>query len=270
MPDRRVVITGLGLLSPLALSLEENWTSLMNGKSGIGPITLFDCSLFPVKIAGEIKNFIPQDFINHHKSLKLMNRTSQLAVAAAGIAFKDSQLSMEQLSYENTGLALGTCGTQYNMEEAVSVSYGCSRASREQKNQEECSWEMNPLWPLTTLPNMSLCHIAIIYGIHGPNIAFSSIVSGGAQAIGEAYRAIKREEADVFVAGGCDGLNPIVLASLSAKGLLSLNNDNPAAACRPFDLHRDGLVIGEGAAALILEELSHALKRKATIYGELI
>ena len=174
MPDRRIVITGLGLLSPLALSLEENWTSLMNGKSGIGPITLFDCSLFPVKIAGEIKNFIPQDFVKHHKSLKLMNRTSQLAVAAAGIAFKDSQLTMEQLNSENTGLALGTCGTQYNMEEAVSVSYGCSRASREQKNQEECSWEMNPLWPLTTLPNMNVRWFVKIRCVKPEPIPFDS------------------------------------------------------------------------------------------------
>ncbi len=268
MLDRRVVVTGLGLLSPLALSLDENWNSLVKGKSGIGPITTFDCSLFPVKIAGEIKNFIPKNFISPHKTIKLMSRATRLAVAATGIALRDSQLTLEKLDSANTGLALGVAGTQYTMEEAASVTYGCLNTNKCKKDAFE--GEVSPLWALTALPNMNLCHIAIIYGINGPNVTFSSIVSGGAQALGEAYRAIKEKEADIYIAGGCDALNSITLSAFFLQGLLSLNNTDPANACRPFDLKRNGLVIGEGAAILILEELSHAEKRKAEIYGELI
>ena len=268
--SRRVVITGLGLISPLGLTLQDNWNSLIKGISGIDFISSFKCSSWKVKIAGEVKNLDPSCLPGKKKSIKLMNRDSQLAVAATHIALEDSHLSRNAIDPSNIGIALGGFGIQYKLEDAYIVTYSASGKGATWLNGLEEPKCLNPIWPLTILPNMSLCHIAINHNIQGPNCAFCSLTASGAQAIGEAFKLIKYGEVDVFIAGGCSAVNPSYLFSLHSSGLLSEEKDNPSTACRPFDKKRNGFVIGEGAAVVILEELSHAQRRNAHIYGEII
>lgn len=265
---RRVVITGLGLISPLGLTIEDNWNSLIKGTSGVDFISSFDCSSWQIKIAAEVKNFDLRCLLGKKKSIKLMNRDAQLAVAAAGLALEDSRLNRNGIEPSAIGIAFGAFGIQYTLEDAYIVTYSASGKKITWLDEEpQC---LNPIWPLTILPNMSLCHIAITHNIQGPNIAFCSLITSGAQAIGEAFRLIKYGEVNIFIAGGCGSINPSYLFSLYSSGILSDEKNNPSAACRPFDEKRTGLVMGEGAAVVILEELSSALKRNATIYGELI
>ena len=267
---RRVVITGLGLISPLGLTLEDNWSSLIKGVSRANFISSFDCSSWKVKIAAEIKNFDPCCLPGKKKSIKLMNRDSQLAVAATRLALEDSRLNRNEIEPYAIGIAFGAFGVQYTLEDAYIVTYSAAGKKITWISESEEPKCLNPIWPLTILPNMSLCHIAISHNIQGPNITFCSLATSGAQAIGEAFKLIKCGEADIFIAGGCSTLNPSYLFSLCSSGLLSDEKDNPSAACRPFDKNRNGFVMGEGAAVVILEELSHALRRNAPIYGEVI
>jgi len=267
---RRVVITGLGLISPLGLTLEDNWSSLTKGVSGAHFISSFDCSSWKIKIAGEVKNFDPCYLPGKKKSVKLMNRDSQLAVAATSLALEDSRLDRNEIEPSAIGIAFGAFGVQYTLEEAYIVTYSAAGEKITWLSESEEPKCLNPIWPLTILPNMSLCHIAISHNIQGPNIAFCSLVTSGAQAIGEAFKLIKFGEADIFIAGGCSTLNPSYLFSLCSSGLLSDEKGNPSTACRPFDKNRNGFVMGEGAAVVIIEELSHALRRNAHIYGEVI
>jgi len=268
--SRRVVITGLGLISPLGLTLEDNWNSLIKGISGIDHISSFECSSWRVKIAAEVKNFDPSCLPGKKKSVKLMNRDSQLAVAATHLALEDSKLDRDEIDPCTIGIAFGSFGIQYTLEDAYIVTHSASGEKPtwlDDSKEPKC---LNPIWPLTILPNMSLCHIAITHNIKGPNIAFCSLATSGAQAIGEAFKSVKYGETDIFVAGGCSTINPSYLFSLDSSGLLSDENDNPSAACRPFDSKRNGFVIGEGAGVVILEELSHAQRRNAPIYAEVI
>lgn len=266
------MITGMGLISPLGLTLEDNWNSLIKGISGVDFISSYDFSSWKVKvkIAGEVKSFDPYSFLRKKKSIKLMNRDSQLAVAVSRLALEDSRLNRNEIDPSAIGIAFGAFGIQYTLEDVYIIINGTSEkkitwliGSKEPK----C---LNPIWPLTILPNMSLCHIAISHNIQGPNIAFCSLTTSGGQAIGEAFKLIKCGEADIFIAGGCSSINPSYLFSLYSSGLLSDEKNNPSAACRPFDKERNGFVMGEGAAVVILEELSHALRRNAPIYGEVI
>ena len=257
--NRRVVITGLGLISPLGLTLEDNWNSLKKGTSGIDFISSPHCSSWEIKVAGEVKDFDPTSLPGKKKNIKLMNRNAQLAVAATSLALEDSGLNRDEVDPYDLGITFGTFGIQYTFEEAYAWL-----------NETERDTSMNPIWPLTILSNMSLCHIAISHNIQGPNVAFCGLTTSGGQAIGEAFKLIKFGESDIFVAGGCSSISPSYLFSLNSSGLLSSEQHNPSGACRPFDKERNGLVMGEGAAIVILEELSHALRRKASIYGEVI
>lgn len=267
---RRVVMTGLGLISPLGLTLEDNWNSLIKGTSGINFISSFDCSSWKVKIAGEVKNFDARFLPGKKKSIKLMNRDSQLAVAATHLALENSRLNREEIDPAAIGIAFGALGVQYTLEEAYTVTYnalGKQLTWLDRSREPKC---LNPIWPLTILPNMSLCHVAITHDIQGPNIAFCSLTTSGAQAVGEAFKYIQYGEADIFLAGGCSSLNPSYLFSLFSSGLLSVEQHNPGTACRPFDEERNGFAMGEGAAVVILEELTHAQKRNAPTYAEVI
>jgi 3-oxoacyl-[acyl-carrier-protein] synthase II len=257
--NRRVVITGLGLISPLGLTVEDNWNSLIKGTSGIDFISSLECTSWEIKIAGEVKDFDPACLPGKKKSIKLMNRNSQLAVAATSLALEDSGLNRDEVNPYDMGIAFGAFGIQYTFEDA----YAWLKETEGDKS-------LNPIWPLTILPNMSLCHIAISHNIQGPNVAFCGLTTSGGQAIGEAFKLIKYGECDIFVAGGCSSLSPSYLFSLNSSGVLSREQNNLSAACCPFDKERSGLVMGEGAAVVILEELSHALRRKASIYGEVI
>ena len=259
LKSRRVVITGLGIISPLGSTLHDNWTSLIKGTSGIDFISSFDCSSWKVKIAGEATCFDASCLPAKKKQIKLMNRDAQLAVAATGLALEDARLNREAIEPAAIGIAFGAFGIQYTFQEAYAFLEAL-----------EGKDTLNPLWPLSILPNMSLCHSAIVHNLKGPNISFCSLTASGTQAVGEAFKYIKNGEADLFVAGGCSSLNPSYLFSLDASHLLSREADTPCTACRPFDERRNGLVVGEGAAAVMLEELAHAQARNAPVYGELI
>jgi 3-oxoacyl-[acyl-carrier-protein] synthase II len=267
---RRVVLTGLGLISPLGLTLEDNWNSLTRGISGLNCISSPKCSSWKIRIAGEVKNFDPRCLPGKRKAIKLMNRDSQLAVAATGMALEDSKLNRNEIEPSAIGITFGAFGIQYTPEDAYVTTYTASGKEASWLNDSEEAKCLNPIWPLTILPNMSLCHSAISHNIQGPNLAFCSLTTSGAQAIGEAFKLIQYGDTDIFVAGGCSSLNPSYLFSLYSSGLLSDEKSDPQAACRPFDNNRSGLVMGEGASVVVLEELSHALKRNAPIYGELI
>ena len=265
--DRRVVVTGLGLISPLGNNLKESWQSLIQGKSGIRRVRSSISENLPYSIAGEIKDFDPAQFIPKRKSIKLMNRGSQLVAAAANMALADSGINPGDI-----GLVLGIGGTQYAIEDAVTAIYASLSEDMTVDHQRfgrEGLQSLNPIWPFTLLPNMALCHISILYHIQGPNVIFSSIASAGAQAIGEAVKKVKEGEVPVFLAGGCDTINPICLTSFFLKDLLSPFSDNPEEICCPFDRERTGLVLGEGAALLIVEDLDHARERGAKIYAEI-
>jgi len=261
------VVTGLGLISPLGNNLKESWQALIQGKSGIRTVCSPLSEILPYSIAGEVKDFDPVQFIPKRKSIKLMNRGSQLAASAAQMAISDSGINPSEM-----GIVLGIGGTQYAIEDTVAAIYASlsdDLTGEHPRFGKEGLKSLNPIWPFTILPNMALCHISILYHIQGPNVILSSIASAGVQAIGEAVKKVKEGEVPVFLAGGCDTINPICLTSFFLKDLLSPSFDNPEETCRPFDYGRNGLVLGEGAALLIIEDLDHALKRGAKIYAEI-
>jgi len=239
---RRVVITGLGLVSPLGLTVHDSWNSITAGTSGIDFISVLGCPSLKVKIAGEVKHFNPSSLPGKKKNIKLMNRDAQLAVAATHEALTDAGFSREETAPASFGIAFGAFGIQYTLEEAFSFL----------KEQGEIK-TLNPIWPLTILPNMSLCHSAITHSFQGPNITFCSLTASGTQAVGEAFKAIQHGDADIFIAGGCSSLNPSYLLSLASSGFFSAEEENPRASCRPFDKRRSGFLMGEGAAVIILE-----------------
>ena len=275
--NRRVVVTGLGVISPLGNTVKENWKYLTEGKSGISPMAALPSPSFPVKTAGEIKHFKPADYGIQTKSLKLMNTTIQYAIAASSLAVEDAKISPNAYPAREIGLSFGVNGIQYTAEELLIASYeAVDKDLRNYMSGEDMTagapiktkdpdLAVHPLWPLSVLANMSLCHIAIHHNFQGPNAAFSSIDAAGSQAIGEAYKAIRQGTGDIYVAGGGYALNTIDILSLSSMDLLAKNQE----AVRPFDRLRHGCVLGEGCAVLVLEELSQARKRHAPIYAEI-
>lgn len=272
---RRVVVTGLGTISPIGTTLEETWNALINGVSGIKKISSPGA---PAGMAGQIKDFSPRAFNIPVKSLKVMNGTIQYALAASSRAVQHAGIADTDYDARRTGLALGVNGIQYTAEELFLASYeAIGRDMRNYMDEEhrldggpitlrDPGLAVHPLWPLSVLANMSLCHIAIQHNVQGPNLAFSSLDAAGSQAIGEAYRAIRQGICDIFIAGGSYGLNSLDMLSLSSLGLLAGGDE----ACRPFDRRRTGCVAGEGAAVLVLEELESAIRRHAPIHAEII
>ncbi len=273
----RVVITGLGVISPCGNTIEDNWRCLCNGTSGIAPISAFQYASFPAGLAGEVRQFNPRSYNIKPKSLKVMNRTIQYALAATACAVGDAAFSEREHPPESVGISLGTDGTQYTAEEGLVASceavggdmrtYILDEARRPETpiSTKDPSQAVNPLWPLSVLPNMSLCHIAIQHRFQGQNCAFSSPDAGGAQAIAAAVKSIQSGEAGIFIAGGSYALNTVHIISLSSCGLLA----EGARPCRPFCEDAGGCVLGEGAVILVLESLGSARKRGAHIYAEI-
>ena len=275
--NRRVVVTGLGVISSLGNTVKENWKNLTEGISGISPIALLPDPSFPVKTAGGIKHFKPADYGIQPKSLKLMNTTIQYAIAASNFAVEDANISRNEYADREIGLSFGVNGIQYAAEEGFLAFY--ESVNNDLRNYmsgdnvtagapikiNDPGLAVHPLWPLSVLSNMSLCQIAIHHSFQGPNLAFSSVDAAGSQAIGEAYKSICQGAGDIYIAGGGYALNTIDILSLSSMDLLSKNQEE----IRPFDRLRDGCVLGEGAVVLVLEEMSHALDRGAPVYAEI-
>ncbi|MDH7576808.1 MAG: beta-ketoacyl-ACP synthase II [Bacillota bacterium] len=254
----RVVVTGLGVISPVGTGKESFWSSLIQGKSGIGPITRFDPSLFTSRIAAEVKDFNLDAYLEK-KEAKRMDRFTQFGVAAAKLALEDASLELEKEEPDRVGVIIGSgIGGIETLEEQLRllIAKGPGRIS--------------PFFVPMMISNMAAGQIAICLGPKGPNLTLVTACASGTNAIGEAFRVLQRGEADVMLAGGTETpITQIALGGFCAMRAMSTRNEEPTRASRPFDQQRDGLVIGEGAGVLVLERLSHALARRAKIYCEI-
>jgi len=255
--DRRVVITGLGLVTPLGIGVEETWTALCEGKSGIGEITQFDASGFDTKIAGEVKDFHPEDFLPK-KEAKRIQSFIAYAVAASRMALEDSGLKIDKTNENRIGVLTG-CGLgglqMLEQTAAILKKKGPKRVS--------------PFFIPMMIGNMAPGMISIYLGAKGPNASIATACAAGTHAIGDAFKIIKRGGADAMVTGGVESvITPTCIAGFNAMRALSVRNHEPEKASRPFDRDRDGFVVGEGCGILILETLEAALKRSARIYAE--
>jgi 3-oxoacyl-[acyl-carrier-protein] synthase II len=270
---RRVVITGLGIVAPNGIGKTAFTESILEGRSGVSRIESFDTSGHRIKIAGEIKSFDVMPFLGEHrKSEKVMSRAVKFAVGAAALAVTDSGIETSKLNPERFGICMGTGITPMEVRElARPISEGYSEdgtfdVSRFASAQAESIF---PLWLLRHLPNMAAAHISILHHAMGPNNTIVTACAAGTQAVGEAFRLIQRGDADYMLAGGCDSrLDPLMLVAYDAMKTVSGSDRPPGEVSRPFDAERDGFVMGEGAAVLVLESLQSARRRKATIYAE--
>ena len=256
---KRVVVTGLGAITPLGNNLQDYWDGLISGKNGIGPITHFDPSRHACKIAGEVKGFNPEDYMDR-KDAKRMDRFAQFAIAASKQAVADAQLDINDLNAEQIGVLIGTgIGGLKVLEDQQEIYLT--------RGPDRCSPFMIPMM----IANMAAGLTAIHVGAKGPNCCTVTACAAGSNAVGDAFRLVQRGYAQAMICGGTEAaVTPLSLAGFAACRALSLRNDDSAHACRPFDRDRDGFVMGEGAGILILEELEHALSRGAKIYGEIV
>jgi 3-oxoacyl-[acyl-carrier-protein] synthase II len=275
--SRRAVVTGLGVISPLGDDLASFWDALRQGKSGIRPIKAFDTSALPVRFAGEIPDFDANRYVEKkdRKSLRVMARTIKLAIAGAQRALEDSGVNKEKLDPTRFGVEFGSGLIASELEElgeASLVSTNCQPGSVDLLKWGEAGIpKITPLWMLKYLPNMLASHVSILHNAQGPNNTITANDVAGLQALGEAYRILDREQADFMLVGGAESkINPLSLVRQCLFEALSRRNDAPERACRPFDRQRDGIVLGEGSAVLVLEELEHARRRDARIYGEVV
>lgn len=268
MPERReVVITGVGVVSPIGIGCEAFWASLRSGRSGVRLITRFDTSGMAAHFGGEIVDFDPKQFVTPRKSIKVMSHDIQLGVAAAGLAREHSCLSTTTVAPERTGVVFGADMIQCQLEEVAPAFAQCLvdgqfDFSRWGKSAME---QIYPLWMLKYLPNMPACHVAIAHDARGPNNTVTLGEVSSLTAIAEAVGVIERDEADVVYSGGASSRIHPTLWVRSSLSPWSQRNDDPAAACRPFDADRDGAVNGEGAAVFVLESRQHAEARGARI-----
>ena len=271
--QRRVVITGLGLMTPCGEGWQPFWQAALNAKSSIRSITQMSLNGFPSKFAGEIVDIDLSRLIKNRKSLKVMSKTIKLAVAASYFALEDAGLRLEEVNATRFGVSMGTGIINNDLDEigtGIRQAVGSSGKFEMQKFGQEGIRALFPLWFLKYLPNMPACHISITHGLKGPSNTITTSSAAGAQAIGEAYHVIQRGDADLILAGSADSkLNAMGISRFHLLGLLSQENHSPEHAYRPFDERHSGIVLGEGAGLVLLEEATHAEKRGAHIYGEI-
>lgn len=254
----RVVITGIGLVTPVGIGTRESWRALLDGESGIAPITLFDCAAFRVRIAGEVKGWEPTRWIEK-KKLKEMDRFMEFAVGTAAMAMSDAELRLTEAGQLRAGCFLG---------------HGLGGLLSLEKTKETLltkgPTKVSPYAIPTIISNLAAGQVSIAHGLKGPSYCTTSACSSGAHAIGEASEWIRRGKVDVMVAGGTEAtITPVGIAGFEAMLALSKRNDDPRHASRPFDRSRDGFVCGEGGGILVLESLTHAKARGARIYAEI-
>jgi len=256
---RRVVVTGLGLVSPVGNTVDSTWKSLVSGKSGITPITQFDASEFTTRFSGSVKHFDPEQYLSR-KDARKMDLFIQYGMAAGIQAMDDSGLEMDKLDPTRVGTAIGAGmgGMPLIEQNHSALLKGGPR-------------KVSPFFVPSTIINMISGHLSIKYGMTGPNFAVTTACTTGVHNIGFAARTIAYGDADVMVAGGAEAVTcPLVVAGFGSAKALSTRNDDPQAASRPWDKDRDGFVIGDGAGVMVMEEYEHAKARGATIYGELV
>ncbi|HHX50677.1 MAG TPA: beta-ketoacyl-ACP synthase II, partial [Clostridia bacterium] len=259
MLKKRVLITGMGVISPVGTGLEKFWKALISGQSGIGPITHFDPDNLPTRIAGEVKDFDPLDYLDR-KETKRMDRFCQFAVATTIMAMEDALLNPKSIDLDRLAVVLGTGigGTQtFEEQHQILLEKGPGRVS--------------PFFVPMMIANMAAGQISIYLGARGPNYTVVSACASATNAIGEAYRLLQRGEADLVVTGGTEAsVTPMSISGFCSMKAMSTRNEEPGKASRPFDKERDGFVLSEGSGILILETMEHALGREAKIYGEMV
>lgn len=257
--EKRVVITGMGIVSPLGVGMEENWEAICQGKSGIGPITRFDASDFASKIAGEVKGFNPEDYMDK-KEAKKMDIFIQYALASGKMAIQDAQLKIDESNADRIGVLVGAgIGGLSTIEKyhSILLKHGPKKIS--------------PFFIPMLIVNLAPGQISIYFGARGPNSSVVTACATGNHSIGEAFKIIQRGDADAMIAGGAESvITPLAVGGFSSMRALSTRNHEPEKASRPFEKERDGFIIAEGAGVLILEDLEHALKRGAEIYAEIV
>ncbi len=259
MSKRRVVITGLGIISPVGMTLDENWKNIIAGNSGIATITQFDATGFPCTVAGEVKDFDPTRYMTEKEARK-MDRFIQLGMAAGIEAIADSGLEINESNAEHIGVHIGSGIGGLNTIEAGTRTY-IERGHR----------RISPFYIPMSIINMISGNLSIRFGLQGPNLALVTACATATHAIGDAGRLIEYGDADVMVAGGAESsITPTGIAGFGNARALSGRNHDPAGASRPWDKERDGFVMGEGAGIVVLEELEHARRRGARIYAELV
>lgn len=256
---KRVVITGIGAITPIGIGKDNFWKSLLDGKSGIGPITKFNAENHDAKIAAEVNDFHPHDFLDK-KEAKRMDRFSQFAVCATKLAIEDGKINLDELNRERIGAIIGSgIGGIETLENEV-VKYTQKGPNR-----------VSPLFIPMMISNMAAGQVSMNFGLKGSSMTLTTACASATHAIGESFRMIKHGYMDMVVTGGTEAsITPVAVAGFSSMKALSTNNDNPSKACRPFDKSRDGFIMGEGSGIVILEDLEHALKRGATIYAEVV
>jgi len=257
MTKRRVVITGVGMITPLGVSTDESWDGLIAGRPGIKKITQFDASAFPTQIAGEVVGFNPEDHIEP-KEIKKMDRFIHFALAAASMAMKDSGLKITAENAERTGVIVGSgMGGLHAIEHYHSVYL------------EKGPRRISPFFIPMLIVNLAAGQISIRFGAKGPNSAPATACATGSHSIGDAFKIIQRGDADAMIAGGTEAvITPLGIGGFNSMKALSTRNHEPDKASRPFDIDRDGFIMGEGAGILILESLESATDRGARIYAE--
>jgi 3-oxoacyl-[acyl-carrier-protein] synthase II len=256
---RRVVVTGVGLVSPLGIGTQANWEAILAGKSGIGPITRFDASLYSARIAGEVQGFDPLRFVDK-KDVKKMDVFIQFALAAAQFAVDDARLEVTPDIADNVGvfIASGIGGFRTIEDEHVELLKGGPR-------------RISPFFIPASIINLAAGQVSIRFNARGPNLATCTACTASAHAIGEAFEIIRRGDADIMIAGGSEAaITPMGVGGFAAMRALSTRNDDPLHASRPFDKDRDGFVMGEGSGICILETLDSARRRGAPVYAELV
>ena len=257
--NRRAVVTGIGLVTPLGMGKDENWSSLVEGRSGIGPISRFDASAFASRIAGEVKDFRADDFVSKKEARK-MDIFLQYGVAAARLAFDDARLTVDPAHAARAGVVMGCgLGGLSTMEETHKVLLNSGPK------------KVSPFFIPMLLGNMAPGLVSIAHGLKGPNLSIQTACAAGTHAVGQAFHLIRDGQADIMVTGGVEStITPLAVAGFSAMRALSTRNDEPSKASRPFDRDRDGFILGEGAAVIVLEELERARERGATLYAEIV
>ena len=257
--NRRVVVTGVGLVCGCGIGTEEVWQNLLAGKSGIGPVTQFDSTGFDCRIAGEVKNFDPLNWVEK-KELKKMGRYTQLALAASDFAMRMAGLKVTPQIANATGVYIGSGIGGFDVIEREHSKFLHGGPGK-----------ISPFFIPAAIVNLAAGHVSIRYGARGPNSATATACSASAHAIGDAMKLIQRCDAEVMIAGGTEAaVTPMGVGGFAAMRALSTRNDEPQRASRPFDAERDGFVVGEGAGVLILESLEHAERRSAKILAELV
>ncbi|GAF72210.1 unnamed protein product, partial [marine sediment metagenome] len=256
---RRVAVTGVGAITPVGLTVADTWQSLISGRSGVDYVTHFDTTSFDTKFAGEVKEFEASAYVDR-KAARRMDRFAQFAVAASLQAVEDAGLRIDSGNAEEIGVILGNsvCGL-LGICQQIDVM------------KEAGPGRISPILAPTMTGDAASVQVSLVLGIHGPNYSVSSACSSGADAIGHAYELIRHGGATAMLAGGTEApIFPVPVAAFNACRALSTRNHVPQGACRPFDAERDGFVLGEGAAVMVLEDLDHALERGASILAEIV